>query len=140
MDKHELDAQNSQVIKEFRARDGKVGGMFEGMPLLLLHHVGAKTGAQRTNPMTYQRLDDTSFAVFGSNDAAPAHPNWYHNLRTHPRVIIEVGSQTIDVLARVAEGAERERIWSRQKELNPLFAEFERRTTREIPVVVLDAF
>lgn len=139
MDKRELDAHNGQVIEEFRERGGKVGGTYEGMPLLLLHHVGARTGTRRINPMVYLQLDDTGFAVFASADAAAAHPDWYHNLRAHPRTAIEVGSRTIDVLARVADGAERERIWSRQKELNPLFAEFEKRTTRQIPVVVLDA-
>ncbi|TYB49834.1 nitroreductase family deazaflavin-dependent oxidoreductase [Actinomadura chibensis] len=133
-----MDAHNRRVIEEFRARGGKVGGMYDGMPLLVLHHVGARTGARRTNPVTYQRLDETGFAVFASNDAAAAHPDWYHNLRAHPRTVIEVGGRTIDVLARVADGAERERIWSRQKELNPLFAKFEERTTRQIPVVILE--
>jgi deazaflavin-dependent oxidoreductase (nitroreductase family) len=138
MDKHELDVQNGQVIKEFRAHRGKVGGVYEGMPILLLHHRGAKTGIARVNPMTYLRLDDDSVAVFASNNAAPNNPDWYHNLQAHPGTTIEIGNRTIEVLARVAEGPERERIWTRQKKLNPLFAEFEQRTTRQIPVIVLE--
>jgi deazaflavin-dependent oxidoreductase (nitroreductase family) len=136
-DKAELDAQNRQVIEEFRARGGKVGGTYEDMPLLLLHHVGAKTGTARVNPMTYLRTD-RGFAVFGSNGAKPTHPHWYHNIRAHPTVKVEVGNETIAVVARVAHGDEREHIWTRQKELNPLFADFERSTTRQIPVVVLE--
>jgi deazaflavin-dependent oxidoreductase (nitroreductase family) len=139
MDKAELDAQNRQVIDEFRARGGQVGGMYEGMPLLLLHHVGARTGAKRINPMTYLRTDN-GYAVFGSNGAKPMHPDWYHNLRAHPRVTIEVGTETVDVVARVAEGDEREHIWARQKKVNPLFAEFETGTTRQIPVVVVEPY
>jgi deazaflavin-dependent oxidoreductase (nitroreductase family) len=138
MEKHELDAQNSQVIEEFRATGGKAGGMFEGLPLLLLHHVGAKTGVERINPVAYQRLDDSSFAVFASNNGEPANPHWYDNIRARPEVTIEVGAKTMKAIARTAEGAERDRIWSRQKQLLPLFAEYEQRTTRQIPVVVLD--
>jgi deazaflavin-dependent oxidoreductase (nitroreductase family) len=137
MNKSQLDTQNRQVINEFRANHGKVGGIYDGMPLLLLHHVGAKTGTKRINPMTYLRLDDNTFAVFASNDAASTHPAWYHNLRAHPKAVIEVGRETLEVVVHVAEGAERERIWSRQKEANPLFTEFERRTKRQIPVIVL---
>jgi deazaflavin-dependent oxidoreductase (nitroreductase family) len=137
MDKLSLAAQNRQVIEEFRTNGGEVGGTYEGMPLLLLHHRGAKTGTERINPMTYLQLE-TGFAVFASNGAAPANPHWYHNLRAHPKVKAEVGSQTIEVVARVADGAEREEIWARQKQANPLFADFERQTTRQIPVIVLE--
>ena len=100
---------NRKVIEEFRANDGKVGGMFEAMPLLLLHHVGAKSGFERVNPVAYQRVGD-SFAVFASKRGAPTNPDWFHNLVAHPDVSIEVGPETRRVTARVATGEERERI------------------------------
>jgi deazaflavin-dependent oxidoreductase (nitroreductase family) len=128
---------NEAIIEEFRANGGKVGGRFEGATLLLLHHKGARSGRVRVNPVAYQ-ADANRFAVFASNGARPKNPDWYHNLRANPRARIEVGTQTLDVTARVAEGEERERIWSRQKKLVPGFAEYEARTSRQIPVVVLE--
>jgi deazaflavin-dependent oxidoreductase (nitroreductase family) len=89
------------------------------------------------NPLAYQALGD-GFAVFASKGGAPKNPDWYHNLVAHPRVTIEVGRETVEVVARMAGGEERERIWSRQKELMSVFAEYEERTEREIPVVVLE--
>jgi deazaflavin-dependent oxidoreductase (nitroreductase family) len=137
MDRAELERQNREVVAEFRARGGEVGGTYQDMPLLLLHHVGARSGTARVNPVTYMPLDH-GFAVFASNGGLPTNPDWYHNLRAHPGVTIEVRTKTIPVVARVAEGEEAERIWTRQKEVNPLFAEFETSTTRQIPVVVLE--
>jgi len=103
-----------------------------------LHTVGAKSGQPRLNPMMYQKVDN-GYAVFASKAGAPSHPDWYHNLRTHPRVKAEIGTDTIDLVARVAAGDERERIWTAQKTAYPGFAEYEAKTTREIPVVVLEA-
>ena len=129
---------NSKVIEEFRANDGKVGGAFDGFPLLLLHHVGAKSGVERVNPLAYQRVGD-SWAVFASKGGAPTNPDWFHNLVAHPGVSIEVGSETHPVTARVAGDEERERIWNAQKEAYPNFAEYEDKAgDRKIPVVVLD--
>ncbi|MGE5291278.1 MAG: nitroreductase family deazaflavin-dependent oxidoreductase [Micromonosporaceae bacterium] len=127
---------NSKIIEEFRANEGRVGGQFEGAPLLLLHTVGAKTGQPRVNPMMYRRLED-GYAVFASKAGAPTNPDWYHNLLAHPRVTAEIGTQTVELLARVAEGEERARIWAAQKAAYPGFADYERKTTRQIPVVVL---
>src|SRR5207237_442762 len=110
---------------------------FEGRPLLLLHNKGAKTGAERVNPLVYQPVGN-AFAVFGSKAGASTNPDWYHNLRAHPDTVVEVGTETIPVRARVAEGEERERIWERQKRDNPNFADYETLTTRPIPVVVLE--
>jgi deazaflavin-dependent oxidoreductase (nitroreductase family) len=127
---------NRRIIEEFRTHGGKVGGDFEGAPLLLLHTKGAKTGAERVNPVVYER-DGDRYVVFGSKAGADTNPDWYHNLLAHPETIIEVGGEMIPVVARVAEGEERDRLWSRQKELMPGFADYERKTSRPIPVVVL---
>jgi deazaflavin-dependent oxidoreductase (nitroreductase family) len=127
---------NRRVIDEFRANAGKVQA-FEGRPLLLLHHTGAKTGTERVNPLVYLPVGD-DFAVFGSKAGAPENPAWYHNLQAHPDTTVEVGTETIPVRARVAEGDERERIWEEQKRVNTNFADYEKLTTRPIPVVLLE--
>lgn len=128
---------NSKIIAEFRENAGQVGGMFEGNPLLLLHTVGAKTGQPRVNPVAYQKVPG-GYAVFASKAGAPTNPDWYHNLVAHPRVTAEIGTDTVELVARVAHGGERERIWSAQKAAQPGFADYERNTTRQIPVVVLE--
>ena len=128
---------NTRIIEEFRANGGKVGGQFAGAPLLLLHTTGAKTGQARVNPMMYL-ADGEDHVVFASKAGAPTNPDWYHNLVANPRASIEVGDQTFNVVARVAEGETRERLWSRQKELYPGFADYEAKTTRQIPVVILE--
>jgi len=128
---------NSKIIAEFRANEGKVGGPFAGAPLLLLHTVGARTGQPRVNPVMYQPVGG-SYAVFASKAGAPTHPAWYHNLLANPQVSAEIGTRTVPLVARVAEGAERDRIWARQKQDHPGFADYETRTTRQIPVIVLD--
>lgn len=128
---------NQQVIDEFRANDGKVGGMFEGMPMLILHNTGRKSGQERLNPLAYQQLDN-GWAIFASKAGAPTHPDWYHNVVANPDATIEVGTETIEVTARVAEGAERDEIWETQKSNVPTFAEYEDKAEgRVIPVVVL---
>ncbi|MCH9815511.1 MAG: nitroreductase family deazaflavin-dependent oxidoreductase [Actinomycetia bacterium] len=136
MDANEVNEMNQRVIKEFRENDGRVGGMFEGAPLLLLHTVGAKSGKARINPMMYQKVGD-QFAVFASMGGAPTNPAWFHNLGKNPDAEIEVGSQTLPVTAHVADPATRQQIWEAQKANYPQFAEYEARTDREIPVVLL---
>jgi deazaflavin-dependent oxidoreductase (nitroreductase family) len=128
---------NKKIIEEFRAKGGKVGGQFEGAPLLLLHTKGAKSGAERVHPVMYQQ-DGDRLVVFASKAGAPTNPDWYHNVRANPDVTVEVGTETIAARARVAEGEERERLWSRQKAEWPGFAEYEQKTTRTIPVVILE--
>ena len=128
---------NTRIIAEFRANGGKVGGQFEGAPLLLLHSTGAKSGGQRINPMMYL-ADGNNLVVFASKAGAPTSPDWFHNLVANPTASVEVGDRTIDVVARVAEGETRERLWSRQKQLYPGFADYEAKTPRQIPVVVLE--
>lgn len=129
---------NGKVIEEFRANDGKVGGFFEGAPLLLLHHNGAKTGAERVNPLVYQQVGG-SYAIFASAAGQPRDPQWFRNLVAHPEVTIEVGASTVKARARVAEGSERDSIWTTQKERMANFAEYEKNAApRVIPVIVLD--
>lgn len=132
---------NDRVIAEFRDNGGKVGGNFEGAPLLLLHTVGAKTGRPRVSPMMYQAVGE-SWAVFASYAGAEVNPAWYHNLIAEPDVSIEVGSdhdgvETLEVRARELPDAEREPIWQTQKERYPGFADYESKTDRTIPVVLL---
>ncbi len=129
---------NSKIIAEFRANGGKVGGQFEGAPLLLLHTVGAKSGQERVNPVMYQTVGD-GFAVFASKAGAPTNPDWYYNLVANPRVRAEIGTETLAATARVAEAEERDRIFAAQKDAFPGFGDYERQTTRQIPVVILEA-
>jgi len=128
---------NSGIIEEFRTNAGKVGGPFEGAPMLLLHTRGAKTGTARVNPMMYL-ADGAQLAVFASKGGAPTNPDWYHNLRANPRVTVELGTESFEAIARVAEGQERERIWTIQKQRYPAFASYEKRTSRQIPVIILE--
>jgi deazaflavin-dependent oxidoreductase (nitroreductase family) len=130
-------ARNQRVTDEFRANDGKVGGRYEGRPVLLLHDIGARSGLTRVHPLAYLPVGD-SFAIFASKGGGPTNPDWYHNLVANPDVSVEVGTETISVKARVAQGEERERIWTRQKELYSNFAEYEKLTTRQIPVIILE--
>jgi len=129
---------NRKIIDEFRANQGKVGGPFQGAPMLLLHHTGAKTGTERVNPLAYQDLGDGRVAIFASKAGAPDNPDWFHNLRANPDAKVEIGTETFPVTARIPDDAERAPIWEKQKELMPGFAEYEQKTTRQIPVVILE--
>jgi|SRR5690242_877772 deazaflavin-dependent oxidoreductase (nitroreductase family) len=133
----ERHARNQKIIDEFRSNAGKVGGPFENIPLLILHNRGAKSGQERLNPVAYRR-DGDNFVVFASKGGAPDNPDWFHNLKANPEATIEVGTETRNVVARVAQGDERERIWELQKKEFPGFAEYEQRTDRQIPVVILE--
>jgi deazaflavin-dependent oxidoreductase (nitroreductase family) len=128
---------NEKIIEEFRANGGKVGGPFEGAPLLLLHATGAKTGRTRVKPLVYRR-DGDRLVVFGTKGGAPTNPEWYYNVQTNPRVTIEVGSDRFEADARVAPPDERDRIWRLQARDAPAFADYQKRTDRTIPVVILE--
>jgi deazaflavin-dependent oxidoreductase (nitroreductase family) len=127
---------NQQIIDEFHANEGRVGGMFERMPLLLLHHTGAKTGASRVNPLAYMD-DDGRYVIFASKGGAPTNPDWYHNLMTNPLATVEVGTDTVSVRAAESVGEERDRLFRAQAERAPQFAEYATKTERVIPVIVL---
>ncbi len=125
---------NVGIIAEFRRNHGKVGGQFAGAPLLLINHTGAHTGKPRTNPVMYLK-DGHRYLVFASKGGAHTNPDWYHNLKAHPDVKIEVGNEAIDVHAEEIRGAERDRLYARQSSLYPQFAQYQRQTKRIIPVI-----
>jgi deazaflavin-dependent oxidoreductase (nitroreductase family) len=129
---------NATVIDEFRANEGRVGGIWEGTPLLLLHHTGAKSGASRVSPLGYL-TDDSRYLIFASNGGARQHPAWYHNLKANPCTRIEMGRETIDVVAEEATGEERDRVFARGAERFPDLAKHARKTDRDIPVIALMA-
>ena len=129
---------NAQVVEEFRANGGRVGGPFEGAPMVLVHHKGAKSGAERIVPLMY-RPEGDEIAIFASYAGATNNPAWFHNLVANPDTTIEIGDETRPVRARVAEGEERKRIWEAQKAEVPQFADYEAKTSREIPVVILES-
>jgi deazaflavin-dependent oxidoreductase (nitroreductase family) len=128
---------NTKIIEEFRATGGKVGGQFEGAPLLLLHSTGAKSGQDRVAPVMYL-ADGDDLVVFASKAGADTNPDWFHNLKANPDTRVEIGPDTVAVRARVAEGEERDRLFDRQKAAYPGFADYEAGTDRVIPVVVLE--
>ena len=125
---------NAQIVDEFRANKGKVGGPFEGAPMLLLHTVGAKSGTDRVSPMMYLNEADRVY-VFASKAGADTHPAWYHNLVADSQVTVEMGTQTVAATAVPVSGGERDRLYAIQAEQYPGFAEYEAKTTRVIPVV-----
>lgn len=127
---------NQQVIQEFRANAGRVGGMFEGAPMLLLHHQGAKSGVDRVTPLVYLP-DGDRYVIFASKAGAPEHPAWYHNLMAHPDTSIEVSAEVVQVTASEAHGEERQRLFDAQVAVMPNFGEYQQKTTRQIPAIVL---
>jgi deazaflavin-dependent oxidoreductase (nitroreductase family) len=126
---------NTKVIDEFRANGGTVSNF--GGSLLLLHTTGARTGREHITPVMYRTVDD-GYAVFASFAGQPVNPAWYHNLVANPDVQAEIGTQTLQLRARVADDSEREPIWVAHKTEFPGFAEYETKTTRQIPVVILE--
>jgi deazaflavin-dependent oxidoreductase (nitroreductase family) len=129
---------NRTLIDEFRTHDGKVTGVFERSPLVLITTTGRKSGTKRTNPVVYTRDDNGNVVVIASKGGAPASPDWYHNLVANPHVTVELPGETYEAQARVATGEERARLFRAQADLMPNFDEYQRKTTREIPVVVLE--
>ena len=127
---------NKAIIEEFRANEGKVGGQFENTTLLLLHTKGAKSGLPRLNPVAYIP-DGDRFIIIASKAGASSHPDWYHNLVAHPEVRVEVGTEQWQVRATVASEPERSALYKKMATANPGFAEYENKTTRVIPVVIL---
>ncbi|MFF0773992.1 nitroreductase family deazaflavin-dependent oxidoreductase [Nonomuraea wenchangensis] len=128
---------NQQIIHEFRANEGRVGGMFEGSPLLLLTTTGARSGRQVTTPVMYLP-DGERYVIIASNAGADNHPAWYHNLRAHPVATVEVGTDTFQAKAVPVEGEERDQLYARMVAVAPGFADYERKTSRRIPVLALN--
>lgn len=153
----DINSWNDRIIAEFRANAGYVTwssdddlaadrplpsrlpafNEHQGVPIILVHHAGARTGRARVNPLMYQPVRD-GLAVFATYGGSPRDPGWYRNLVANPRTTVEVGTERVPVVARLAEGAERERIWAKQVALMPAFAEFETAAGRQIPVIVLE--
>jgi deazaflavin-dependent oxidoreductase (nitroreductase family) len=127
---------NDDVIAEFRANRGVVGGLFEGQPLLLLHNRGRKTGTERINPVCYQEIEG-GWAVFGSNGASPITPDWVLNTVANRSTTIEIGDKVVSVSTRMAEGEERAQIWDLANKRYPFLGQFEPESGRTTPVIVL---
>lgn len=127
---------NKQIIEEFRANGGKVGGFFEGSTLLLLHTVGAKSGLERVNPVVYL-IDDDRYVIIASKAGADTHPDWYHNVVANPQVIIEVGSETLHASATVTTEPERTELYKKMEANFAGFTEYKNKTSRVIPVIAL---
>lgn len=132
----EFAEMNARVAEEFRANDGKVGGMFEGAPLCILTTTGAKSGKTRENPLMY-RADGDRYILFASMAGAPTNPSWYYNAKANPDVVFEVGPEKFDARATEIEGAERDRLWEAQKAEVPQFAEYDEKTDRTIPLLAV---
>lgn len=134
--KPDKNAWNRQIMEEFHAHGGKVGGRFEGATLLLLTATGARSGKRHTQPLGYLP-DGDRLIIFATKLGLPTNPDWYYNLLAHPEAPVEVGTETFDVTATIVTGEERDRLYARQVERAPVFAEYEARTTRKIPVIAL---
>jgi deazaflavin-dependent oxidoreductase (nitroreductase family) len=132
-----MDDFNRNLINEFRANNGNVTGTFAGRPLLLLTTTGAKSGKQHTTPLVYTK-DGDNLVIIASKGGAPTNPAWYHNIVANPTVTVELPGETFRAQARVAEGEERQRLYDAQAALMPAFAEYQQKTTRQIPVIVLE--
>jgi deazaflavin-dependent oxidoreductase (nitroreductase family) len=128
---------NQSVIVEFRASGGRLGGQFAGMPVLLLLTVGAQSGARRTTPLAYLK-DGDRYVIVASKAGAPTHPAWYHNLIARATAQIEVEAERFDVRWRIAAGEERDHLYARISAQLPMFADYQQKTRRLIPVVVLE--
>jgi len=127
---------NKAIIEEFRANSGKVGGQFAGGTLLLLHSTGAKSQQERINPVAYTR-DGDQFVIIASKGGAPTNPDWYYNLLANPLVTVEVGTEQFQVRAAVTAEPERTRLFAQMVKMMPGFADYEKKTTRVIPVITL---
>ncbi|HEV2256712.1 MAG TPA: nitroreductase family deazaflavin-dependent oxidoreductase [Streptosporangiaceae bacterium] len=128
---------NTAMIEEFRANGGRVGGPWAGTTLILIHHIGARSGIERVTPLGCSALGDGRFAIVASNGGSPTHPDWYYNLKANPRVKVEVGAQTFTVLAEELDGAVRARLWPELVAQYPSIGQYQARTPRQIPVFML---
>jgi deazaflavin-dependent oxidoreductase (nitroreductase family) len=128
---------NTKIIEEFRANEGYVGGPWAGTTLILIHHIGAKSGIERVSPLGCFPQADGRFAIVASNGGSPTHPDWYYNLKANPRINVEVGAQTFTVLAEELDNTARAQLWPKLVAEAPQLGESETRITRQIPVFML---
>ena len=127
---------NTSIIEEFRANEGRVGGPFEGAPMILIHHIGARSGTERVNPLVYFP-DGDRMVIVASKGGAPTNPDWYHNVKAHPRITVEVGTDTFPVDVEEVTGDERDALWVRVTERMPGFADYQSKVSRRIPLLTL---
>jgi deazaflavin-dependent oxidoreductase (nitroreductase family) len=128
---------NTKIIEEFRANQGRVGGLLAGTSMILIHHIGARSGVERVTPLACSPQPGGRFAIVAANGGSPAHPGWYHNLRANPRITAEVGTETFTVLAEELDGAARAALWPELVAESPTIGEHQAKTTRTIPVFIL---
>lgn len=128
---------NIKIIEEFRANQGRVGGPWEGITIILLHHIGAKSGIERVTPLAFSAQPADRFAIWAANGGSPTHPSWYHNLQAHPRVTVEAGPEMFTVLAQELDGTARARLWPKLIARYPTLGETQAKTTRQFPVFLL---
>jgi deazaflavin-dependent oxidoreductase (nitroreductase family) len=128
---------DNKLIAEFRANEGRVGGPLAGTSIMLIHHIGAKSGIERVTPVAWSARGDGRFVIAASHGGSPTHPSWYHNLKANPRIEVEVGTETFTVLAEELEGTARAELWPKLVAASPSLGEFQAKTTRRIPLLVL---
>jgi deazaflavin-dependent oxidoreductase (nitroreductase family) len=133
----EATSYNDRIVREFRAHAGHVGGEWAGTPLILVHHVGTRSGTERVTPLGYFPLDGGRYAIAASSGGSPQHPAWYHNLRAHPSVTVEVGAETFTAMAQELDDAARAELWPTLVARHPTLGQHQDRTTRQVPVFVL---
>ena len=133
----DVDDFNSKIIAEFRANRGRVGGPLAGTRIMLLRHIGAKSGIERVTPVAYNPLGDGRFVIVASNAGSPVHPGWYYNLKAHPTVEVEVGTETFIVRTDELEGAARDALWSKFLAASPSLTKYKAKTARQIPMFML---
>jgi deazaflavin-dependent oxidoreductase (nitroreductase family) len=136
MNELELEEMNRGVVADFRANGGKVGGQHAYLDVLLLHHVGARSGQARVTPLAYVR-DGGDMIIVASTGGAPRNPAWYWNLKTRPRVTVEVGTETLEVIAGEVADREYARLWARVTEAIPVMLEYQSQTARRLPIIRL---
>lgn len=133
----EINDWNTKIINEFRTNEGRVGGPFEGAPMILLNHIGAKSGAVRTTPLVYFPQPDGGIVIIASYGGAPNNPAWYHNLKANPKFEVEVGTEKFEIVAEELDDAARDEIWPKLVAERPGFGEYQEKTSRKIPVFAL---
>src|SRR5437764_14849360 len=136
-DRDSISEFNEEVIAEFRANEGRVGGPLAGTPILLLHLIGAKSRIERVIPVAYKPQGDGTFVIVASNGGSATHPSWYYNLKANPRIEVEVDTKRLTATALGLDGAARADLWPNLIEAAPSIGEFQARTTRQIPLFVL---
>lgn len=131
------DTYNARIIEEFRANQGRVGGEWDGSPLILVHHVGAKSGVERVTPLGCFPLPGGRYALVASNGGSATHPNWYYNLKANPTITVEVGAETVVVVAEELDDDARTEVWPLLVAHAPQIDEYEKLVDRRIPVFIL---